>query len=89
MEMLPEDLVTVTPVDCTVSGSLDWACCSLFCTGTWAMSGSVPEAKVSVTWAEPEDVLLEFMYSRLSSPVMFCSITCVTEFSVVCADAPV
>ena len=88
MNMSPEDLVTVTPSFCTDSGRLDWASCSLFCTCICATSGSVPEAKVSSISELPSDELLDDMYSRLSMPVMACSITWVTEFSVVSAEAP-
>jgi hypothetical protein len=53
----------------------------------------VPERRYTswvrgITGPQQEE-LLEDMYSRLSRPVMACSITCVTEFSVISAEAPV
>jgi hypothetical protein len=42
------DFVTRMPDCCTCAGSSGTASCSLFCTWTCAMSGSVPGAKVSV-----------------------------------------
>ena len=47
------DFTTCTPCCCTASGSSGSASCSLFCVCTWAMSGSVPASKVSVTVARP------------------------------------
>src|SRR5699024_11380033 len=82
-----EDLVTLTPSCCTCWGSSGMARSSLFCTCTWAISGSVPGAKVSTVDAEPEESLLDVIYSRLSKPFICCSINCVTEYSTVCADA--
>ncbi len=35
--------------------------CSLFCTCTWAMSGSTPFSKVSVTATAPLDSLVDDM----------------------------
>ena len=46
-------LFTPMPCCCTICGSVAVASCSLFCTCTWAMSGSVPDSKVSVTDTEP------------------------------------
>ncbi len=55
------DLRTVMPCCWTVSGRLGMASCSLFCTCTCAMSGSVPESKYSVTWDWPLALLLDDM----------------------------
>ena len=55
------DLLTLTPWRCTSCGSSGIASCSLFCTCTCAMSGSVPDSKVSVTVALPEAWLVEDM----------------------------
>jgi hypothetical protein len=55
------DLVTLTPWRCTSCGSSGIASCSLFCTCTCAMSGSVPDSKVSVTVALPEAWLVDDM----------------------------
>ena len=52
------------------------------------MSGSVPGLKVSSMRAEPELSLVADMYSRLSNPVIFCSMIWVTVFSTVSAEAP-
>ena len=52
-------LVTVTPACWTVIGRLGVANCNLFCTCTWALSGSVPGWKYNVTAAEPLELLLE------------------------------
>ena len=52
------------------------------------MSGSVPASNVTVIETRPEESDVEFMYMYPSRPVRFCSITCVTVFSIVCADAP-
>ncbi len=55
------DLRTVMPCCWTVWGRLGMASCSLFCTCTCAMSGSVPESKKSVTVAWPLALLLDDM----------------------------
>ena len=53
------DFSTVTP-DCWTSlGSRDSACWTLFCTCTWAVSGSVPCSKVTVMLPEPSELLVE------------------------------
>src|ERR1700722_3072831 len=52
------------------------------------MSGLVPAAKVSVMVAVPESSLVDERYSKWSRPLICCSITCVTVFSTVLADAP-
>jgi len=52
---------TCSPCCCTGCGSSGVASASLFCTWTWAVSGSVPFAKVSVTVAWPFDSLVEAM----------------------------
>ena len=52
---LETDLATRTPWRCTSCGSCGMASASLFCTCTWAMSGSVPASKVRVTWALPAE----------------------------------
>jgi len=52
------------------------------------MSGLVPGANVSVIVACPESSLVEEKYSRWSSPLICCSMTCVTVSSTVLADAP-
>ena len=54
-------LATRTPCFCTASGNSGVASCSLFCTCTWAMSGSVPASKVRVMVAWPEESLVEDM----------------------------
>ena len=61
MNMSPDDLLTVTPLRCTAVGRLDSASCSLFLTCTWAVSGLVPAAKVSVISELPSDELLDDM----------------------------
>ncbi|MCY1237380.1 hypothetical protein D9M72_500730 [compost metagenome] len=53
------DLVTRTPDCCTWAGSNGTASCSLFCTCTWAMFGSVPLANVSVVVDWPVSSLVE------------------------------
>ncbi|MCY1482990.1 hypothetical protein D9M68_165600 [compost metagenome] len=53
------DLVTRTPDCCTCAGSNGTASCSLFCTCTWAMFGSVPLANVSVVVDWPVSSLVE------------------------------
>ena len=55
------DFVTRTPDCCTVCGSSGTASCSLFCTCTCAMSGSVPGAKVIVVVDWPVSSLCESM----------------------------
>ena len=52
---------TCTPCCCTACGNKGSAVCSLFCTCTWAISGSVSALKVSVTVARPLASLDEFM----------------------------
>ncbi len=58
---LVADLVTCTPCCCTSCGSSGVASASLFCTCTWAVSGSVPLSKVRVMVTVPEDSLVEAM----------------------------
>ncbi len=48
-----------------------------------------PGAKVSVVRERPAESLVDCMYSRLSRPLSCCSMTWVTEFSTVSAEAPV
>src|ERR1039457_3150697 len=55
------DLTTVMPCCWTVCGRLGMASCNLFCTCTFAMSGSVPESKYSVTVALQLAQLLDVM----------------------------
>ena len=61
MRKLRVDLTTVTPCNCTICGRFGMANCSLFCTCTWAMSGSVPGSKKSDTLACPAALLLDDM----------------------------
>ena len=81
-------LATVMPCSCTMAGRRGSASCSLFCTCTWAMSGSVPWAKLSVMLIAPLLSLDELKYSRWSMPLSCCSITCTTVVCAVSADAP-
>ena len=83
-----DDLRTSMPWRWTGSGSSGDAWLSRFCTWTWAMSASVPVSKVRVIWVCPAEVEFEEMYRSPSSPVMFCSMTWVTVFAIVSADAP-
>ncbi len=55
------DLLTFRPCRCTACGSEGSASCSLFCTCTCAMSGSVPLSNVSVIVARPLASLLDEM----------------------------
>ncbi len=61
MRKVELDLATCTPSFCTASGSSLSACCSLFCTCTWAMSGSVPASNVRVMVTLPVEELSDFM----------------------------
>ena len=81
-------LATTMPCCCTSWGSTGVASCSLFCTWTWAMSGSVPWAKVRVMVEVPELSPVEDMYSRWSSPFICCSMGWVTVLVTVAASAP-
>ena len=72
----------------TSCGSSGIAVDSLFCTCTWAMSGSVPCSKVRLMFTMPELLLSEVMSRRLSMPLSFCSMTWVTVSSSVLASAP-
>ena len=70
-------------------GRLLMARWSLFCTWTWAMSGLVPDSKVSTMEAWPEDEALWLdMYRKLSRPVSTSSMVCTTLLSTVEAAAP-
>nr|WP_276602872.1 hypothetical protein [Nannocystis pusilla] len=82
------DLTTRTPWRWTSCGSCGIASCSLFCTCTWAMSGSVPGSKVRVSWAEPVASLDDDTKRSPSRPTMRCSMTCVTVSSSVLAEPP-
>ena len=54
------DAAAVVARDCWTSlGSRDSACWTLFCTCTWAVSGSVPCSKVTVMLTEPSELLVE------------------------------
>ena len=57
-------LATTTPCWVTSEGSRGVASATLFCTCTWAMSGSVPLSKVSVMLARPLALDEELKYSR-------------------------
>src|SRR5258706_99257 len=59
------DFVTRTPACCTAAGSCGTASCSLFCTCTWAMFGSVPGAKVRVVVDWPVPSLVDDKESKL------------------------
>ena len=52
------------------------------------MSGFVPASKVTVMDTRPVESDVDDMYIRPSRPVMFCSMICVTVFSIVSAEAP-
>ena len=80
-------LIDVDPMRCTISGSELMADCSLFWTWTCAVSGSVPFSKVKVICAAPLDDELEDIRHQSIKPFHFCSITCVTESSMVWAAA--
>ncbi len=54
-------LETFTPWRCTSCGSSGMASCSLFCTCTCAMSGSVPVSKVRLIPELPVDSLVADM----------------------------
>ncbi len=58
------DLATTTPCWVTSVGRRGVASATLFCTCTWAMSGSVPVSKVSVMVDEPLELDDELKYSR-------------------------
>ena len=81
-------LVTRTPCACTACGSREMACCTLFCTCICAVSGSVPATKLSWLLAVPEALLDDSIDSSPSMPFRFCSMICVTESSMVLAEAP-
>ena len=81
-------LVTVTPMDCTAWGNRLRACCTLFCTCIWATSALVPATKLRPTLAEPALEVAD-MLSKPSRPFICCSMTWVTESSMVWALAPV
>ena len=55
------DLTTEIPCRCTIWGRSGMASCSLFCTCTWAMFGSVPALKVRVMATAPAESLVEDM----------------------------
>ena len=59
-----------------------------FCTSTWALSRSVPSAKVTVSDIDPSAVACEVMYSMFSTPLTSCSITAATVAATVSAFAP-
>jgi len=61
MRKLEALLLTVMPWRCTSSGKRGVARESLFCTCTWAMSGSVSESKVRVMEAWPKESLVDDM----------------------------
>ena len=51
----------VTPMRCTSCGRRGSACATRFCTCTWALSRSVPSAKVIVSVRAPSEVACENM----------------------------
>ena len=81
-------LATRRPCSWTSVGSCGVASESLFCTCTCATSGSVPCSKVRVIARVPSLLLSDEKYSRLSSPDICCSMTWVTVFCTVSAEAP-
>ena len=62
-----EAFCTRTPSRCTASGSSGVACASLFCTWTWATSGSVPASKVSEIEADPAELDAELARDNTAS----------------------
>ena len=56
-----DDLATLTPCCCTSWGNNGMANCSLFCTWTWAMSGSASGSSVMVIVTLPDESLVEDM----------------------------
>ena len=85
---LSATLVTVSPCRVTSSGREEVASWSLFCTCICATSGLVSGSKVRRMDTCPALSLVELMYIRPSMPLSFCSMTCVTVSSSVCAEAP-
>ncbi len=57
------DLVTCIPSCWTICGKFGVASDSLFCTCTWATSGFVPGANVTVMVALPESSLVDDIYT--------------------------
>ncbi len=55
------DLTTWIPCRCTTCGRSGVASCSLFCTCTWAMFGSVPALKVRLMLTAPAESLVDDM----------------------------
>ena len=81
-------LLTLMPWAVTSAGNCASASCSLFCTCTWAMLGSVPCLKVQSISIVPFDWVEEEMYSSPSSPESCCWIGLTTVWSTVSAEAP-
>jgi hypothetical protein len=81
-------LRTVMPCCWTCCGRRGTACCTRFCTCTWAVSGSVPGSKLTVMLDWPFELLLACMYRKPSSADSSCSMTWVIVFSTTSPLAP-
>src|SRR5471030_2342806 len=73
MVRLGDDLIVVTPIWRTSSGSRGKARCTRFCTSVSACVTLVPILKVTVRIRLPSDVDCDDMYSMLSTPLICCS----------------
>src|SRR4249919_805838 len=87
--MIDEDFFcTDTPSCVTAEGSCGSARLTRFCTCTCAMSGSVSSEKYTVSDNWPFELLVDDMYSMLSTPLICASIGEATESATVCESAP-
>ncbi|MNS63062.1 hypothetical protein D3C72_961470 [compost metagenome] len=65
-----ELLTVVMPSRRTSSGRRGSACETRFCTSCWALSGSVPSLKVTVSVSRPSLLDCDDMYSMSSTPLI-------------------
>ena len=83
------ELFTVTmPRRRTSSGSRASARATRFCTSCWALSGSVPRRKVTVSVIWPSVVAWLFMYSMPSTPLICSSMGVATVSAITFGLAP-
>ena len=87
--MIDDDcLSTVTPCCTTVCGSCAIAWLTRFCTFTWLMSGLLPGLNTTAIETLPDDELVDWKYSRLSTPLSCASIGAATWLAMTSAVAP-
>src|SRR5476649_1728396 len=88
MVRLGDDLIVVTPIWRTSSGSRGKARCTRFCTSVSACETLVPILKVTVSIRLPSAVDCDDIYNMLSTPLICCSSGVATVSAITLGLAP-